>query len=165
MALQGGNIKAFKQQVQRAHQQVPKIAAVEAERYFMNSFKKEAWEDEKWKKRKREREGVKRTDRRALLVKTGRLMRGFQRGFAGKYAAMIVNATPYAEVHNEGLRVKATQHVRAHHRRAGTSRTQVQSHIRKVDFRMPQRQFMGNSHKLNLIIRKKIVLHYARKLK
>lgn len=164
MPLQNANIRGLQRRLQKAHRNVPKIAAIEAERYFTRSFREEKWEGKKWEPLK-DGDKAKRSDRRGLLVKSGRLMRGFQRGYAmGKYAVAVVNATPYAPVHNEGLRVRGVQNVRAHHRRQGNSRTQVSSHTRKVDFKMPQRQFMGNSAQLNKLIRRKIIVNYRRAL-
>jgi len=163
MPIVGSNFNDFKRKVQRAHAAVPKIAAVEAERHFGKAFQKEAWEGKKWPSRKKESSGVGRKNRRGLLVQSGRLRRGFQRGFAsGKHAVVIINATLYAEVHNEGLRVRGIQHVRAHARRGNSGRQQVKGHTRKVDFKMPKRQFMGNSNRLNGIIRMKIIRNYRK---
>jgi hypothetical protein len=67
---------------------------------------------------------------------------------------------PYARIHNEGLTVNTTAHVRAFTRNSykyskkgkrgksiGTQ--QVKAHDRKMNYTMPRRQFMGYSAELN----------------
>lgn len=52
---------------------------------------------------------------------------------------------PYAGVHNYGLRVRAVQNVRAHHRTRNGKREQVKAHSRKMDTKFPERKYMGES--------------------
>lgn len=56
---------------------------------------------------------------------------------------------PYAAVHNYGLRVRAIQNVRAHHRtNKEGKRFQVKPHFRKMDTQFPKRQFIGESKQM-----------------
>lgn len=62
---------------------------------------------------------------------------------------------PYARIHNEGLRVRGYRYVKPFHNKnfMGTgSRVQIKGHTRKVDYKMPKRQFMGHSPYLNRIL-------------
>lgn len=70
---------------------------------------------------------------RAILVKSGRLRRSLRKVKAGKYKARITSNTPYAEVHNRGLR-------------SG----------RGAGFTMPKRQFVGFSRKMNRNVKDKL---------
>ena len=97
--------------------------------FFVDSFRKQGFDDknvQKWKPRKRttyKTKGGKTVDdtTRAILVKTGDLRRSIIRNPANRAALSIKISTDlvYAKVHNEGIG------------------------------KMPKRQFIGNSYKLN----------------
>jgi phage gpG-like protein len=104
----------------------------------------------------------KKRDRGSLMVRTGRLKRSIRKMENGAVGTDV----PYAEIHNSGGNVKATVTVRSHIRkrskRAVSEKTgrklkkrvasgtgQVKSHSRKVNFKMPKRQFLGQSERLN----------------
>lgn len=55
---------------------------------------------------------------------------------------------PYAGLHNNGERMRATQLVRAHHRTRKGKREQVKEHIRLIDTKYPKRQFIGESKQM-----------------
>jgi len=86
------------------------------------SFQQEQYEEKgtsKWKGRKKEEQpGKEREGRRALLVKSGRLISSTIAERRGS-EVVIGSDTPYSQVHNEGLK-------------AGKG----------AGFQMPQRQFM-----------------------
>lgn len=104
----------------------------------------------------------KKRDRGSLMVRTGRLKRSIRKMENGAVGTDV----PYAEIHNSGGNVRANVTVRAHSRkrtkRAVSEKTgkklkkrvsagngQVKSHTRKINFRMPKRQFLGESERLN----------------
>lgn len=92
-----------------------------------------------WKPRKVNPKGA----RRGILIKTGRLRRSF-RTRPDYYTARVINNAPYAELHNEGGRIKGTVRVKSFRRRDGS---RVRSHARRVDMQIPARPFMvtGNA--------------------
>lgn len=119
----------------------------------------------RWKKRKTIK-GHKSSNR-ALLIKSGRLWRSIRPApLAG--VARVITDVPYAQIHNEGGRIKGTFRVRAH-KRTNTKRMRVKqtnvktrrvssrmktvrsgkidvkAHSRKVDTKIDQRQFMSVS--------------------
>jgi phage gpG-like protein len=101
----------------------------EAKNFFVNSFRLQGFEDrtvEKWKPRKKEgkRKG------RAILVDSGDLRRSIIRQPVNKAQLSVKISTDlvYAKIHNEGLMGKA---------------------YGKHPFKMPKREFIGNSYKLN----------------
>ncbi len=149
-------MKQLQQKLDRIHQEAPKIASIEAEGYFVKTWRDQAWEGKPWKKRKVRDAG------RGILTKSGRLRRGVRRKVIGKYKAGVENSVPYSPVHNEGLRVRGVQNVRAHTRRTPRGREQVRAHSRRVDYVMPQRRHMGNSKTLNLRIRKRLTVLYKK---
>lgn len=67
---------------------------------------------------------------------------------------------PYARVHNEGQRVRGLAYVRpyTHNNLFGKGkRAQIKAHVRKFDFKMPKRQFIGHSNRLNARLRMRII--------
>jgi phage gpG-like protein len=105
--------------------------------FFVDSFRKQGWDDknvQKWKPRKRttyKTKGGKTVDdtTRAILVKTGDLRRSIIRNPANRAALTIKISTDlvYAARHNNGLK------------------------------NMPKRQFMGDSYNLNEKVKAVIV--------
>lgn len=120
--------------------------------HFQSSFDNEGFTDEKlvkWDGRSRKDRNKKK---RNLLVKTGRLRRSLKKKVRGS-KVLIYTASPYAEIHNEGGTIKTTAKVRAHKRRnkRGRKKTvvQVKAHTRSMNTKIPKRQFMGESSKVN----------------
>lgn len=109
------------------------VIAVEAERIHAENFKAEAFIDtppDKWPERKK---SDKNPSRRALLVKTGTLKGHALKGRTRNGAVEFVFPLEYERVHNEGLK-------------AG----------RGEGFKMPKRQFVGESKVLTDRITKKV---------
>jgi len=114
--------------------------------FFVDSFRKQGFDDktvQKWKPRKRTtyttRSGkVVNDTTRAILVKTGDLRRSIIRNPANRAALTVKISTDlvYAKIHNDGLMGKAWG---------------------KHPFKMPKRQFMGDSYNLNEKVKAVIV--------
>jgi phage gpG-like protein len=114
-------IEAFKPQLNK----MVEAAGVLAVNHFTKSFSDGGFTDEsieRWKPRKRSERGKSR----AVLVKSGRLRRSLRSKRLGNLAVKISTDVPYARVHNNG-------------ERSGRGR----------GFKMPKRQFIGYSGKLN----------------
>lgn len=107
--------------------------------HFTNSFREQGFTDEAftaWKPRKRTERS--RLGKRAILVKSGRLRRSLRSRRKGSLSVVISTDVPYAQVHNDGLR-------------SG----------RGKGFKMPKRQFIGYSGKMN----RKIIAKFDAQLK
>lgn len=137
----------------RMNQRVPDIIAETATAYFKERFVKADWDNNPWAPYKNK----KREPKRGTLLKRspGGLMSTIKPAevSAGRIVISAGGArAPYARVHNEGLRVRAVQYVRPHTNSnfmGKGKRVQVQAHSRRLDFKMPKRQFMGHSAILN----------------
>lgn len=165
----GKQFTAFQKKVEASLKKFPRLAASEAQNFFLDSFRRQAWigyNTETWPKRK---PGGKRNTGRALLVDTGRLKRSIRIKKADWDSVIVGSDVPYAGVHNDGF--TGTQKVGAHSRTASrrvatrynkngkASRAksaqvkirgkghQVKAFNRKQ--RIPRRRFMGNSPYLN----------------
>lgn len=119
--------------VRQAIQDSVTVMGTEALNHFTKSFRNQGFEDatiERWQPRKNEISGgiarVRKRDAgsRAILVKSGALRRSLFKYRSGVYQMTIKSPLPYAKVHNDGLK-------------AGRN-----------GFKMPKRQFVGNSSKL-----------------
>ena len=122
------NFKAIKTKVKRVKATTPKLIGGIAVEHFKQSFRDGGFTDDRlepWKPRKRGNKADARTRRRrAILVDSGDLRRSIKtRAFSFSRIVVGSYGTKYASRHNRGL--------------AG----------------MPQRQFIGSSHKMNLKIR------------
>jgi phage gpG-like protein len=58
---------------------------------------------------------------------------------------MFGTHVPYASIHNNGERMRVVQNVRAHSRVRKGKKQQVKAHARKMDIKVPPRQFIGHS--------------------
>jgi phage gpG-like protein len=119
---------------------LPRAAGAIAVKGILANFRNETYPtSSRWRTRKGT---APRNKGRKLLVDSGRLRRSFrQRGAAGMVS--VWTDTPYAKVHNEGLKVTGTASIPAHSRRTKSGRmATVRAHTRKINFNMPKRQFM-----------------------
>jgi phage gpG-like protein len=106
----------------------------EAKNFFVNSWRLQGFDDksvQKWVARKKQ---DKKRAGRAILVDSGDLRRSIIREPVNKSQLSVKISTdvPYAKIHNEGLTMK----------NGG---------------KMPKRQFMGDSYKLNELCKKIII--------
>ncbi|HMI03073.1 MAG TPA: phage virion morphogenesis protein [Pedobacter sp.] len=172
-----GELNDFDRQVRRlmtVARTIPSKSATVAVNFSKERFRQQNWFNtmpDPWEKRKRRKEGTRETraDKRHVLVKSGRLMRSIRKVMSNSDRAIIGTDVPYAAAHNNGEQINAVQQVSSHnvraHRRAAHSRTRdgrtervkrhtvaahtVKSFVRTIKFKMPQRQFLGNSTQLN----------------
>jgi phage gpG-like protein len=108
---------------------------------------------------------------RALLIKTGRLRRSLRIGSVNSKQVKLVAGNQdvdYAGIHNQGGTITGSVTVKAHTRnhfeidevskpgarkpkyvKISTGSSQVKAHTRKMNTKIPRRQFMGASEKLN----------------
>src|SRR5690349_4104238 len=156
-------VKSVEAKVKATLKTIPRMVGNEVVNFSRDSFRQQGWlgnSFQPWPKRKVNSKwgSPPRNKGRALLVDTGRLRRATRVISADWTEVRIGNNIPYARAHNEGLRLGIIQTVRAHRRKrpAGNVRgprgkkiasgvSFVRSHTRKINQRIPQRQFLGNS--------------------
>jgi len=148
----GKNLIEVQKDFEAFNSRFPKFVGKIAVDFFKQSFKSEGFSGDsgidKWQKTK---DTSRRTRKGKTLVKTGRLKRSIKVTKKRPGFVVVGTSLPYAIVHNEGLTVKATAKIGRHRRRAYTRKgapiaaSTVQAHKRNVHFKMPKRQFMGNS--------------------
>jgi len=162
----------FKRKAEQSLRKFPLLAANEAQNFFLDSFKRQAWigqTTEVWKSRKpsKKREGA------ALLVKSGRMKRGTRIKRADWNSTIVANDTPYAGVHNEGFRGVYTRtasrrvKTKGSYKRMGdekkrATKTRIMGVTHKVHQNMPRRRFMGNSPYLNRNIDRIFILQLSK---
>ena len=139
------NLKQAEQKARKALENAVVEIGNTAKNFFVENFRKQGFDDksvQKWKPRKRttyKTKSGKLVDdtTRAILVKEGDLRRSIIR--VPNRAAMSVKIQTnldYAKIHNEGLMGKA---------------------FGKHPFKMPKRQFIGDSYNLNEKVKAVIV--------
>lgn len=133
-------------------------AGVRAVRFSKERFRQKNWVDktvQPWKKRKQKNRG-------SLMARTGRLKRSIRVTNKGRYFVRIGTDVPYAKIHNEGgvmkenVRVKAHSRKRSKRQKRGQGRINVRAHNRRMNTKIPARQFIGSSHALAVKIEKKV---------
>ncbi len=122
------------QRVESLKRSLPDAIGTLAKNFFKKNFRKQGFDDngvEKWVPRKRpdkaRRKGEK-VKKRAILVDTTNLRESIHVKSATFKKITIVSDAEYSKIHNEGLYGKAWG---------------------KHRFKMPKRQFMGESNNLN----------------
>jgi phage gpG-like protein len=139
---------------------LPMKAATLAVNFSKERFRQQNWLDltpAPWQQRK-----LKTKSKRAILVLSGTLKRDVHKIYVTPNAAMIGTSTltkNYAQIHNEGGTVKATQRVKPFTRKQFTriregrkenvGKTNVKAFTRKINFTMPQRRYLGISRILD----------------
>lgn len=163
-----GNLRDQLRRLQAVGKRLPRFVGALAVAHFKEGFKNQGFTDdslEKWTPRKKPDTG--RAGRRAILVKTGALRRSIRIVSMSSARVIVGSNLPYAQIHNEGGRINATQQVAAHRRRAHIRRVDgkrqrvsehtVSAHSRKVNTLIPQRRFIGRSRVLNQKIEGKLI--------
>ncbi len=163
-------IESFKPQLNK----IVEAAGVLAVNHFTKSFSDGGFTDEslqRWQPRKGEISGgiaKTRGRSRGILIKTGRLRRSMISRKLGNLSIKISTDVPYAQIHNNGGIV-----YRRPHKRSSTITAKVRGsggfvngvwkkgrsktiklkgesfNVRGSSFKMPKRQFIGYSGKLN----------------
>ena len=142
------------------------------------NFSKERFVQKNWLSNKRESwQARKRPARGSILVRSGRLKRSVRKISQGNYYVYIGTDVPYAQIHNEGGEINKTVTVKAYSRRntararsertgrklkkrIETGQSNVKAHTRKMNIKMPKRQYLGESAILN----RRIERHLSKEL-
>lgn len=157
----------------RLKKNLPVQLANQAKNFFVDSWKKEGWDDGTLKKWPARSVTNKKNKGRALLVKSGALRRAAGQSIRSQTFNLIklTVALPYAAVHNDGYNGEVKAHTRARFTKSTTSqyiglrrtksgqlkerhrRTTVFTRtgdiqVRAHNMSMPQRRFMGDSKTL-----------------
>lgn len=146
-------------------------------RFIDGNFRAQGWQGQSfvpWKKNARNG---------TILVKSGALRRGINYTGAGPGAVRFYNNVKYAGIHNRGGTINKDVRVKAHKRRIlsneevsapgarkekwvkmKTGTANVKSHIRKMNFTMPQRQFAPYEGSESPILNKSITRELEREV-
>lgn len=136
-----------------------------AENEFKGNFRKQGYTEDSgvvaWAKRKNDK-----ASGRALLIKTGRLRRGFKKQPTAD-TAVVINDTPYAKALNEGsnkrVNVKAANYKRKKpNRKKERKVVYVKAHKRQNN--LPARPFMKDTIALHRRIDKRISIELIKLL-
>ena len=142
----------------KMEKEVPDIVAETATAFFRESFVKQSWDGVPWQSLS-PKYAAKKTRGGGRILRESGNMEASIRPSEVTANRVVISAgnqhVPYARVHNEGLRVRGVRYVKGYHNsnfRGKGKRVQISPHTRKVDFKMPKRQYMGHSKLLNNIL-------------
>lgn len=140
---------------------LPTMMGTMAVNFSKERFRQQNWLDntpEPWERRKGEQTGSRR-GQRAVLVKSGRLLRSLRKISVSRNRVIVGTDVPYAQAHNDGATINKVANVRTYTKRQYTrtrngnretvSSHTVQAHRRNMNLTLPQRRFMGESATLN----------------
>lgn len=128
------------------------VAGVTALNFFKRSFEVQGWAGDSFERWPARKPGAVRGRGRAILVDTGRLRRSIRITAKGTTYVVVGTSVPYARGHNDGSTITKTVTVGGHSRRVKGGTTNVRSHPRKMNLKLPKRRFIGNSRALNKAI-------------
>jgi len=157
--------RKVQEQYRKLVEELPMIVSSVAENEFKSNFRKQGYEEDSgviaWQKRKNDR-----ASGRALLIKTGRLRRGFKKRPTTD-TAVVINDTPYAKALNEGsskrVNVKATTYKRKKpNKKRQRKLVYVKAHKRQNN--LPARPFMKDTVALHRKIDKRISMELKKLL-
>lgn len=139
---------------------VPNIVAETATSFYKERFEpqNQDWDGVKWKPLSPKYAAKKTRGKGRILYASSNLQASIKPSLVSQRRVVISagnSKVPYAQIHNEGLRVTGTFQVKEHTKPnfMGKGRRQlIKSHKRNVNYKMPQRQFMGHSAILNNIL-------------
>ena len=151
------NFNDIVRQYQKFKRKLPRIIGNEAVNFAKENFRKQGFDDGSVKKWKARKPNAQRNQGRAILTDTGRLRRSIRITKVAGNRIYIGSNVPYAQIHNEGGKIVKRVRVRRHSRRTrAQGRITVGAHRRRMNTKIPKREFIGPSKTLNRRIKKTI---------
>lgn len=142
---------------------VPNVIAETATEYFQERFRAQDWDGVPWQPLNPKYAAKKTQGRGRILTKTATLARSIRPTTVSAKKVTITagnSRTPYARAHNEGLRINTVANIKPYTNTnfmGKGKRVPIPAHTRKIDFRMPKRQYMGRSVFLNQQIKARLI--------
>jgi phage gpG-like protein len=147
----------------RFDQLVPNIVAETAVEFYGQRFIEQNWEGAPWQPLSAKYAAKKTKGRGRILTRTAALQRSIRPSTVSANRVTVSAGgrnIPYARVHNEGQQITGVRKVRTYTNTnfmGSGRRVQIPAHTRTVNYRMPQRRFMGPSRTLNKLIRARLI--------
>lgn len=168
-------ITLFFSKLEQTLADLPTIIGNEAVNYSLDAFNAQAWEGSSWQARK-----SKKDEGRAILVKSGTLRRSIRIISSSASSVTVGTDVIYARVHNDGLEIsraaRSETFARPRYAKGPKSKmfggmgafrkmttaekssapTKGQSY-KAYNYKMPQRQFIGNTPELRERIKAAVI--------
>jgi phage gpG-like protein len=156
-------IDILQKQFKNAMLRLPIVVGNEAVNFSLQNFRLQGFMGatfQPWAKRKKA--WGKKQRNGAILISTGRLRRSIRVIRANYDQVVIGTNVPYAKAHNEGSQLGIIQTVKGFSRKNGQS---VKEHTRRINQKIPRRQFIGNSPYLNARIKRSASFLFMKEIK
>ena len=157
-------IRDIERKYKSVYTRLPLLVGNEAVNFTLDNFKLQGFIGttfQKWIPTKKSW-GKKKKRGGTILVGRGHLRRSIRITRLSRDAVAIGSNVRYARAHNEGLRLGVIQSVSSYSRRNGS---QVRAHERKINMRIPKRQFMGDSPYLRARLKRIAVAEFMRHIR
>ena len=142
----------------RIRNRLPGAVGHTARSFFRKSFRNQGFDSgsgiRQWQKRSA---NASRNKGRAILIDSGRLRNSIRIIRSDRRRVVVGSTLPYASAHNFGYSQSKRVKIRSHIRRTKRGTHRVKAHSRNANFRLPKRQFIGQSSSLNREINRTIV--------
>jgi len=143
---------------------LPVVVGNEAVNFALDNFRMQGFlgnSFEPWKPRRKSWVKDKRPNR-ALLVDSGKLKRSIRIVRVSPDGVTVGSDVPYAQAHNDGLRIGLIESVKGFTRKSGVG---VRAYTRRVNQNIPRRRFLGNSPYLEARLRRQVTFQLAKEMK
>lgn len=161
-AIQG--IQQLEKQFKAVFLRLPVLVGNVAVNFVLDNFRRQGFLGNTFQRWATRKEGWKKDRRtgRSILVGTGRLRRSIRMTYVGVDSVSIGTDVPYAKAHNEGLQLGVIQTVKSFTRKSGSV---VSQHTRRIDQRLPKRQFIGDSPYLRAKIAREVTAAFMKEIR
>lgn len=146
--------------------EAPQVIAETAVEHFQNALQQKQWDGKPYVPYKHKN---REPTRGSLMQRDLNLFNSIKPSMVTA-TRIVISAggqrAPYARRHNEGARIRDIRNVRPHHREnfmGKGKRVQIKSYSYKIDYLLPQRQFMGKSPSLLNDIKTRLIANFNTK--
>ena len=156
---------------QSVYLRLPPLVGNEAVNFTLDNFKRQGFLGDSfqpWLRRKDPNKWGQHPTRnsRPVLMDTGALRRSIRMISHNGDTVVIGSDMPYAQAHNEGVRLGEIQSVKAFSRKTKSGKiSTVEPFTRRINQNIPKRQFMGDSPYLRASISRIVAAEILRALK
>lgn len=158
-------IRDIERKYRGVYARLPLLVGNEAVNFTLDNFRLQGFMGntfQRWLPRKKSKWGKRDRSGAAILIGTGRLRRSIRIIRLNADSVTIGSDVKYARAHNEGMSLGLIQTVKGYSTRGGVARS---AHTRRINMRIPRRQFMGNSPYLNARLKRVAMAEFLKDIR
>lgn len=155
-------IRDIERKYRGVYARLPLLLGNEAVNFTLDNFRLQGFMGnsfQRWLPRKKSKWGNRDRTGAAILIQKGRLRRSIRIIRLNADSVTIGTDVKYARAHNEGMSLGLIQTVKGYSTRSGVVRS---AHTRRINMRIPRRQFMGDSPYLRARLRRVAIAEFLK---